>query len=52
MGSKRGAAVKLSGLHSMEASPPRTQSGIVELDRALGGGLVPASAILVGVTPA
>ena len=51
MGSKRGAAVKLSGLHSMEASPPRTQSGIVELDRALGGGLVPASAILVGGDP-
>ena len=51
MGSKRGTAVKLSGLHSMEASPPRTQSGIVELDRALGGGLVPASAILVGGDP-
>ena len=51
MGSKRGAAVKLSGLHSMEASLPRTQSGIVELDRALGGGLVPASAILVGGDP-
>lgn len=51
MGSKRGAAVKLSGLQSTEASPPRTQSGIVELDRALGGGLVPSSAILVGGDP-
>ena len=51
MGAKRGAAVKLSGLHSSEASPPRTESGIIELDRALGGGLVPSSAILVGGDP-
>ena len=30
---------------------PRTHSGIDELDRVLGGGLVPASAILVGGDP-
>ena len=51
MGTKRGAAVKLSGLKSTEAPPARTKSGIVELDRALGGGLVPASALLVGGDP-
>jgi DNA repair protein RadA/Sms len=31
--------------------PPRAGSGIDELDRVLGGGLVPASAILVGGDP-
>ena len=31
MGTKRGAAVKLSGLKSTEAPPERTKSGIVEL---------------------
>ena len=51
MGAKRGYAVKLSGLKSTEGPPERTKSGIVELDRALGGGLVPASALLVGGDP-
>ncbi len=31
--------------------PPRVLTGIAELDRVLGGGLVPASAILVGGDP-
>ncbi|HMO08689.1 MAG TPA: AAA family ATPase, partial [Paracoccaceae bacterium] len=31
--------------------PPRAPSGLAELDRVLGGGLVPASAILVGGDP-
>ena len=31
--------------------PPRCHTGIAELDRVLGGGLVPASAILVGGDP-
>jgi len=31
--------------------PPRTPTGIAELDRVLGGGLVPASAVLVGGDP-
>ncbi len=31
--------------------PPRTPSGIVELDRVLGGGLVPSSAVLLGGDP-
>ncbi|MGR3495901.1 DNA repair protein RadA [Citreimonas sp.] len=47
----RGRAVPLSDLSSKEAPPPRTASGMPELDRVLGGGLVPASAILVGGDP-
>ena len=46
-----GRAVALSDLASEEAPPPRTSSGLGELDRVLGGGLVPASAILVGGDP-
>ena len=38
-------------LATEEAPPPRASSGIDELDRVLGGGLVPASAILVGGDP-
>lgn len=51
LGSKRGATVTLSDLSSQEAPPPRTASGIAEFDRVLGGGLVPASAVLVGGDP-
>lgn len=45
---KRVAFVDLAG--SAEP-PPRCPTGIAELDRVLGGGLVPASAILVGGDP-
>ena len=51
LGTKRGAAVTLVDLSTKEAPPPRTSSTIAELDRVLGGGLVPASAILVGGDP-
>ncbi len=51
LGARRGAAVELCDLATEEAPPPRTGSGIAELDRVLGGGLVPASAILVGGDP-
>ena len=51
LGTRRGAPIALSDLDADEAPPPRTQSGISELDRVLGGGLVPASAILVGGDP-
>src|SRR6056297_1101351 len=51
LGAKRGTPIILSDLSSEEAPPPRTVSGMVELDRVLGGGLVPASAILVGGDP-
>ncbi len=51
LGASRGAQVALTDLASSEAPPPRTASGLDELDRVLGGGLVPASAILVGGDP-
>ena len=51
LGAKRGASIRLTDLASQEAPPPRTGSGMDELDRVLGGGLVPASAILVGGDP-
>jgi DNA repair protein RadA/Sms len=51
LGAAKGRAVPLSPLAGQEAPPPRRASGIAEFDRVLGGGLVPASAILVGGDP-
>jgi len=51
LGAKRGSGITLSDLSTEEAPPPRTPSHMAELDRVLGGGLVPASAILVGGDP-
>ncbi|WP_158968445.1 DNA repair protein RadA [Chachezhania sediminis] len=51
LGSKRGRALPLTDLNTRAAPPPRTMSGIEELDRVLGGGLVDGSAILVGGDP-
>ncbi|WP_319824173.1 DNA repair protein RadA [Thalassovita sp.] len=51
LGNKRGASIALTDLATQETPPPRTCSGMEELDRVLGGGLVPASAILVGGDP-
>ncbi|GGH20459.1 DNA repair protein RadA/Sms [Cribrihabitans marinus] len=51
LGARRGRTIALSDLATDEAPPPRTLSGLDELDRVLGGGLVPASAILVGGDP-
>ncbi|MBI1418457.1 MAG: DNA repair protein RadA [Limimaricola sp.] len=51
LGARRGAAVHLTDLATQEAEPPRTLSGVTELDRVLGGGLVQASALLVGGDP-
>ena len=51
LGAKRGTGLTLTDLSTQEAPPPRTTSTIDELDRVLGGGLVPASAILVGGDP-
>ena len=48
---QRGRVVALSDLATQEDPPPRIGSGLAELDRVLGGGLVPASAILVGGDP-
>jgi len=47
----KGRTVALTDLSASEPPPPRAASGISELDRVLGGGLVPASAILVGGDP-
>jgi DNA repair protein RadA/Sms len=51
LGAKRGKGAALSDLSSPEAPPPRARSGVEELDRVLGGGIVPGSAILVGGDP-
>ena len=51
LGAARGSKIVLTDLATEEAPPPRTGSGLAELDRVLGGGLVPASAILVGGDP-
>ena len=51
LGAKRGNAIALSDLSTAEPPPPRTHSGLDELDRVLGGGLVPGSATLVGGDP-
>jgi DNA repair protein RadA/Sms len=51
LGAKRGRHVVLSELAATEAPPPRMICGITEFDRVLGGGMVPASAVLVGGDP-
>ena len=51
MGGGRGKQINLTDLATLEAEPPRTLSGVGELDRTLGGGLVKASALLVGGDP-
>jgi len=51
LGNSKGKSVYLTDLRTEESPPPRSLSGLAELDRVLGGGLVPASAILVGGDP-
>ena len=51
LGGQKGRAVELHALAGEDAETPRAQSGIAEFDRVLGGGLAPASAILVGGDP-
>lgn len=51
LGASKGRKIQLGDLATTEPPLPRSQSGISELDRVLGGGLVPASAILVGGDP-
>ncbi len=46
-----GRKVSFVGLAGTAEPPPRSATGIAELDRVLGGGLVPASAVLVGGDP-
>ncbi len=51
LGAKRGRAMALAGLDGEDSPPARALCGIAELDRVLGGGLVPASVILLGGDP-
>jgi DNA repair protein RadA/Sms len=51
LGAMRGSPVALTDLATEEAPPQRTICGMDEFNRVLGGGLVPASAILVGGDP-
>jgi DNA repair protein RadA/Sms len=49
--SSGGRAVELVGLDAVVALPARMQTGIAEFDRAIGGGIVPGSAMLLGGDP-
>ena len=52
LGRRRGGKpIDFVGLEGSAASPPRRTTGIMELDRVCGGGLVPGSAILMGGDP-
>jgi DNA repair protein RadA/Sms len=46
-----GRAITLTSLDDEVALPERLASGIAEFDRAIGGGIVPGSAMLVGGDP-
>ncbi len=46
-----GRKVEFVGLKGKTAPPARIFTGIAELDRVLGGGIVPGSAVLVGGDP-
>ncbi len=51
LGKSRGNRIPLGDLKSTDKPLERTKCDLEELDRVLGGGLVPASAILVGGDP-
>src|SRR6056297_3338067 len=51
LGAAKGTRMGLTDLRTEEAPPQRQTSGIAEFDRVLGGGLVAASATLVGGDP-
>jgi DNA repair protein RadA/Sms len=46
-----GRAIELVGLETAVALPERMQTGIEEFDRAIGGGIVPGTAMLLGGDP-
>ena len=46
-----GRVIPLVGLETPAALPERMPSGLAEFDRAIGGGIVPGSAMLVGGDP-
>jgi DNA repair protein RadA/Sms len=47
----KGKAASFEGLQAETLDAPRLPTGMAELDRALGGGLVPGSTVLVGGDP-
>ena len=47
----RGRVVALETLAARGEQPPRMPTGIAELDRVTGGGIVPGSALLIGGEP-
>ena len=49
--SSGGRSVELVGLDAIVAVPDRMRTGIEEFDRAIGGGIVPGSAMLLGGDP-
>ncbi|MCI0752408.1 DNA repair protein RadA [Teichococcus vastitatis] len=49
--SQGGRPIDFVGLKGRAAPPPRTRTGLEELDRVLGGGFVPGSVVLVGGDP-
>jgi len=51
LSASKGRKIQFVGLEGSEPQPPRRMTGIGELDRVLGGGLVAGSAILVGGDP-
>src|ERR1700710_1265525 len=50
-GKVRAGRIEFVGLDGEAELPPRSSTTIAELDRGLGGGLVPASVVLVGGDP-
>ena len=51
LGRRRGKVIELADLPHIEDDAPRRATGVGELDRVLGGGLVPGSAVLIGGDP-
>lgn len=51
MSAKTGRKVEFAALNSSEKPQPRSLTGIAELDRVLGGGLVAGMAVLIGGDP-
>jgi DNA repair protein RadA/Sms len=50
-GKANGRRLDLVSLEGSSAPPPRLPSGIEELDRVLGGGIVPGAVLLIGGDP-
>jgi len=51
LGGGKGRAIELETLDGGDTEIERLTTGIKELDRVLGGGLVPGSAVLIGGDP-